>query len=136
MHDVWMLIRCTKYTSSPFYTVTIKLIFYLQCTLMTTCVALLRARLLTTQMYVPLSFLEIFFKDNMFFEWPDTFTTMPFLYHDAVGAGLPPLLLHRHRTSSPSFTLKGVEQLVTANGCTEKKMYLFIIIFKHGAHIS
>ena len=46
---------------------------------------------------------------------------MPFLYHNAVGAGLPPLLLHRHTTSSPSFTLRGFEQLVIANGCAEKK---------------
>ena len=47
---------------------------------------------------------------------------MPFLYHDAVGAGLPPLLLHRHTTSSLSFTLRGVEQLVIANGCTTKNV--------------
>ena len=39
-----------------------------------------------------------------------------------MGEGLPPLLLHRHRTSSPSFTLRGVEQLLTANGCTEKNV--------------
>ena len=46
---------------------------------------------------------------------------MPFLYHDAVGAGLTRLLLHRHRTSSPSFTLR-VEQFVIANGCTTKNV--------------
>ena len=48
---------------------------------------------------------------------------MPILYHDAVGAGLPPLLLHRHTTSSLSFTFRGVEQFVTANGCTKKNKF-------------
>ena len=54
-------------------------------------------------------------------KYPGPLTALPSLYHDAVGGGLPPVLLHRQLKSSPSFTVFLVGQLMTAVGCTIKK---------------
>ena len=75
--------------------------------------------LFASHLYVPLLFLSMLLRVNVFSSFPVSLIFLLSLYQVTWAGGLPSCPLHRHEKSSPIFTLGEREQLAFTNGASE-----------------